>query len=201
MTTEKLMSISKEDINEAAKRLEKTDLPDLVEMLSLKEDNIRYQAFLLLMSRSAIFDDVYPFWDIFCDKIKSENSYQRSIGLMLIAENARWDTRNRTEGIIDDYLVLLQDEKPITVRQCVQSLGKIVAYKPELSCKIASKLISFDISAVRETMRKVILFDILNVLILIRQKYKTDEMESFIQNALSSGILDEKSKKMIKVLL
>lgn len=201
MTTEKLMSISKEDINEAAKRLEKTDLPDLVEMLSLKEDNIRYQAFLLLMSRSAIFDDVYPFWDIFCDKIKSENSYQRSIGLMLIAENARWDTRNRTEGIIDDYLVLLQDEKPITVRQCVQSLGKIAAYKPELSCKIASKLISFDISAVRETMRKVILFDILNVLILIRQKYKTDEMESFIQNALSSGILDEKSKKMIKVLL
>lgn len=201
MTTEKLMSISKEDINEAAKRLEKTDLPDLVEMLSLKEDNIRYQAFLLLMSRSAIFDDVYPFWDIFCDKIKSENSYQRSIGLMLIAENARWDTRNRTEGIIDDYLVLLQDEKPITVRQCVQSLGKIVAYKPELSCKIASKLISFDISAVRETMRKVILFDILNVLILIRQKYKTDEMESFIQNALSSGILDEKSKKMIRVLL
>ncbi|NLN55224.1 MAG: hypothetical protein GX148_02860 [Clostridiales bacterium] len=201
MTTEKLMSISKEDINEAAKRLEKTDLPDLVEMLSLKEDNIRYQAFLLLMSRSAIFNDVYPFWDIFCDKIKSENSYQRSIGLMLIAENARWDTRNRTEGIIDDYLVLLQDEKPITVRQCVQSLGKIVAYKPELSCKIASKLISFDISAVRETMRKVILFDILNVLILIRQKYKTDEMESFIQNALSSGILDEKSKKMIKVLL
>lgn len=201
MTTEKLMSISKEDINEAAKRLEKTDLPDLVEMLSLKEDNIRYQAFLLLMSRSAIFNDVYPFWDIFCDKIKSENSYQRSIGLMLIAENARWDTRNRTEGIIDDYLVLLQDEKPITVRQCVQSLGKIAAYKPELSCKIASKLISFDISAVRETMRKVILFDILNVLILIRQKYKTDEMESFIQNALSSGILDEKSKKMIKVLL
>lgn len=195
------MSISKEDINEAAKRLEKTDLPDLVEMLSLKEDNIRYQAFLLLMSRSAIFNDVYPFWDIFCDKIKSENSYQRSIGLMLIAENARWDTRNRTEGIIDDYLVLLQDEKPITVRQCVQSLGKIAAYKPELSCKIASKLISFDISAVRETMRKVILFDILNVLILIRQKYKTDEMESFIQNALSSGILDEKSKKMIKVLL
>lgn len=201
MTTEKLMSISKEDINEAAKRLEKTDLPDLVEMLSLKEDNIRYQAFLLLMSRSAIFNDVYPFWDIFCDKIKSENSYQRSIGLMLIAENARWDTRNRTEGIIDDYLVLLQDEKPITVRQCVQSLGKIAAYKPELSCKIASKLISFDISAVRETMRKVILFDILNVLILIRQKYKTDETESFIQNALSSGILDEKSKKMIKVLL
>ena len=201
MTTEKLMSISKEDINEAAKRLEKTDLPDLVEMLSLKEDNIRFQAFLLLMSRSAIFDDVYPFWDIFCDKIISENSYQRSIGLMLIAENARWDTRNRTEGIIDDYLVLLQDEKPITVRQCVQSLGKIAAYKPELSCKIASKLISFDISAVRETMRKVILFDILNVLILIRQKYKTDEMESFIQNALSSGILDEKSKKMIKVLL
>ena len=58
-------------------------IPQLVEWLSLKDDDIRYQAFLLLQNRSIFFNDVYPFFDTFCEKLKSDNSYQRSIGLML----------------------------------------------------------------------------------------------------------------------
>lgn len=91
-----IMSIADSDLQEAAKKLDKNDIPQLAEMLSLKEDNIRYRAFLLLQNRSMFFDDVYPFWDIFREKLGSDNSYQRSIGLMLIAENARWDAENKT---------------------------------------------------------------------------------------------------------
>lgn len=69
---------------------------------------------------------VYTYWDIFREKLKSDNSYQRSIGLMLIADNARWDTQNRMEETIYDYLKCLSDEKPITVRQCIRSLVKII---------------------------------------------------------------------------
>ncbi len=67
--------------------------------------------------------------------------------------------------------------------------------------KIASRLISFDLMAVKETMRKSILFDILNVLLIIRKGHKTDEIENFILNALSGEILDKKSKKQVEVLL
>lgn len=67
--------------------------------------------------------------------------------------------------------------------------------------KIASRLISFDLIAVKETMRKSILLDILNVLLIIRQKLKTDEIENFILNALSEEVLDKKSKKQIEALL
>ena len=67
--------------------------------------------------------------------------------------------------------------------------------------KIASRLISFDLIAVKETMRKSILLDILNVLLIIRQKLKTDEIENFILNALSEEVLDKKSKKQIETLL
>lgn len=197
---ESIMSIPKDDIQEASKVLNKDDIPQLIEWLSLKDDNIRYQAFLLLQNRSTFFDDVYPFWDTFYDKLKSENSYQRSIGLMLIAENARWDTENRLEDIFDEYLESLNDQKPITIRQCIQSLGKIASVKPGLNDKIASRLISYDIMAVKETMRKSILIDILNVLFIIRQKQKTDEIESFILNSLSGEILDKKSKKQIEAL-
>lgn len=201
ITIESLMSISKSDLQEASKALNKEDIPQLIEWLTSKDDGIRYQAFLLLQNRSLFFADIYPYWNTFRNKLKSDNSYQRSIGLMLIADNAKWDTENRMEDTIDEYLTLLNDEKPITIRQCIQALVKIVSAKPGLNNRIASRLVSFDLMAVKETMRKSILLDILNVLLIIRKSHKNDEIESCILNALSGEILDKKSKNQIRVLL
>lgn len=200
ISIESIMAIDKSGMQEAAKALAKEDLPQIIEWLSLKDDNVRYRALLLLQSRSMFFDDVYSFWQVFRDKLKSENSYQRSIGLMLVAENAKWDAQNRMEDTIDEYLAHLDDEKPITIRQCIQALGKIVPYKPGLNKKIADRLLSFDIMAVKETMRKSILLDIVNVLHEIRKELKTDAAENFILNALSGEILDKKAKKQIEAL-
>ena len=120
---------------------------------------------------------------------------------MLIAENVRWDEQNLMEDTIDEYLELLNDEKPITIRQWVQSLGKVVQFKPSLNKKIAERLIAFAIMGVKETMRKSILFDIINVLLAIRKELKMDEVENFIFNALMGEILDKKSKKQVKIEL
>lgn len=201
ITIESMILIDKSNLQEASKKLGKDDIPQLVEWLSLKDDTARYQAFLLLQNRSVFFEDVYTHWDIFRDKLKSDNSYQRSIGLMLIAENVRWDAERCMDTTIDEYLELLNDEKPITIRQCIQSLDKIVTYKPELNNKVASALISFNLMGVKETMRKSILLDILDILIIIRKDTKKDDIESFILNALSDEILDKKSKKRIEALL
>jgi len=81
ITIESMMSVDKGGLQEASKKLSKDDVPQLVEWLSLKDDDIRYQAFLLLQNRALFYDDVYPYWDTFRDKLKSTNSYQRSIGL------------------------------------------------------------------------------------------------------------------------
>lgn len=201
ITIESMMSVDKGSLQEASKKLSEDDVPQLVEWLSLKNNDIRYRAFLLLQNRALFYDDVYPYWDKFRDKLKSTNSYQRSIGLMLIAENVRWDAAGRMENTIDDYLELLNDEKPVTIRQCIQSMGKIVPHKLGLSDKIAGRIIPFNLMAVNETMRKSILLDILNVLLLIRKGFKTDEIESFIRSALAGEILDNKSKKQIEALL
>lgn len=147
------------------------------------------------------FNDVYSFWETFWNKLKSDNSYQRSIGLMLIAENVRWDEQNRMEDTMDEYLELLNDEKPITIRQCIQSLGKVAQFKPNLNEKIVECLTSFDIMSVKETMRKSILLDIINLLLAIRKELKTDKAENFIFNALTGEILDKKSKKQVEVEL
>jgi hypothetical protein len=136
ITVDQLMAIEKDDLQEAAKVLEKEDLPQLVEWLNEKDDKLRYQALLLLQNRSQLSEDVYPYWDTFQSKFKSDNSYQRSIGLMMIAENVRWDQQNKMDQTIDDYLMILQDEKPITVRQCIQTLSQIVEVKPTLTLGI-----------------------------------------------------------------
>lgn len=201
MTAEDLMAIAKNGLQEAAKALSRDDITQLVDWLSMKDDNIRYQAFLLLQNRSLLAEDVYPFWHVFQGKLQSDNSYQRSIGLMLLAENARWDTENKMENALDAYLALLDDEKPITVRQCIQSLEKIATYQPGLSNKIADRLIGFDLMAVKETMRKSILCDILNALLAIRKNMNVVGVEPFILEALSGGILGKKEKKQIEGLL
>jgi hypothetical protein len=201
ITIEKLMSIEKDDLPEASKAIDISDLPQIVEWLSEKDDKIRYQALQLLQYRSRYSNDVYPFWDIFRLKLKSDNSYQRSIGVMLMAENAEWDLDNRMDDSLDEYLEVLHDEKPVTIRQCIQSLGKIVPYKPDLNKKIAAALMAVNLDKIKEIMRKSILLDILNVLAIIRRDQTTAEIEAFIQNALSGELLDKKAKKQIEALL
>ncbi|MHC1692677.1 MAG: hypothetical protein AB9828_06605 [Sphaerochaetaceae bacterium] len=201
MTVEQLMSIEADRLPVAAESLESHELPFLVDLLSETDDKVRYQVFQLLQERSSKHADVYPFWDVFATKLSATNSYQRSIGLIMIACNAQWDQLDRMDSTIDAYLGLLEDEKPITVRQCIQALEKIVACKPALNPKIATRLISLDLSKVRNTMRKLVLVDILRILAMIHSTWTNDALESYIFDAFSGGLLDPKSKKQIEALL
>lgn len=201
ITIEKLVAIPKEELSEISKSLDGTDISQLIELLNVKEDNLRYQAFLLLKNRSMLFRDVYPYWDEFRSKLSSANSYQRSIGLMLISENVKWDQENKIEDTIDDYLSLVHDEKPITIRQCVQGLENIILSKPKLSQRISLELVSLQLATIKETMRKSILLDILNILLLIQNVQATDEIKDYVSNALHGSILDSKSKQQIQARL
>jgi hypothetical protein len=128
----KLFEITKENAAMEAQKLEQGDIGFLVELLNEKDDRIRYPVLLLLQSRSVTNDDVYPFWDVFQSKMKCDNSYQRSIGLMLIAGNVRWDKHNKLDVMIGEYFALFHDDKPITIRQSIQALHSILPYKINL---------------------------------------------------------------------
>lgn len=201
VTVEQLLSIDKDNIPGASKDILKSDLPQLVEWLDEKNDKIRYQAFLLLLHRSEYTDEVYPYWDIFRKKLKSDNSYQRSIGIMLMGENIQWDREDKISDAIEDCLLLLKDDKPITVRQCIQSLCKIVRHDKRLHIKIANAVMALDLQKVRQSMQKLILYDILLVLAAIRIHGTTDEIEDYIFKALLGGILDKKTKNHVKEIM
>ena len=197
---EQLETYPKEDLCALAETLDPDDLAHLVVWLDEKEDKKRYPVFLLLQHRSQTHADVYPFWDVLAGKLDSANSYQRSIGLMLIAENAKWDGQGKMEAIIDAFLSCCDDEKPITVRQCIQSLRKVAPYKKNLHVKIVEKLTSINISSRKATQRKILLMDILSVLAVIQKMEFHAEIERFRCSAMTGGILDMKAKKEIDLL-
>lgn len=177
------------------------DIGFLISLLNEKNDDIRYAAFLTLQKRSELYPDVYPYWDVFCDKLESSNSYQRSIGIMLIAENVKWDRQNRFSGIFNSYMSHCTDEKFITSRQTIQSILKWIASRPELAEQTAAELVSIDISAFKATQQKLILTDILNVLAEIKQLHASDLIDGYISRAITGGLLDKKSVSSFKRLL
>jgi len=200
-TAEKLMSSEKDSLLALSKELDEQDIALLVDWLSDKDDKLRYPSLLILQAKAKDSNALYKYWDVFRGKLKSDNSYQRSIGLMLLAANVKWDSDGKFEKSFDEFCALLNDEKPITVRQCIQAFADIVPYKPQLRGKIAEALMSVDILNSKETMRKLFLMDIINILILIRKDERTEKTEKYISDALTGGILDSKSKKAVQAAL
>jgi hypothetical protein len=201
ITIEEISGLAKEDIPARAAVLTKDDIPILVNLLEEKDDSLRYHALLLLQNRSSACADVYPFWDVLVEKFKSANSYHRSIGLMLIADNVRWDTAGKFDSILDDFLAMVDDEKPVTVRQCVQSLCKISPHKPHLIPRINEKLLSVDLSTRKETQQKILLMDILSVFAVTRRQMKDENVEAYIISAMTGERLDKKAKTEIDKLM
>ncbi|NLP43293.1 MAG: hypothetical protein GX351_01570 [Peptococcaceae bacterium] len=89
----------------------------------------------------------------------------------------------------------------VTVRQCIQSLGKIVAYRTDLHNKIANELISIDIMNIRPSMRKLVLIDILHILAIIKKHQPSEKVDTYIFKALTGGLLDKKAVKQIELML
>ena len=48
--------------------------------------------------------------------LENKNSFVRTRGLVLIAENAIWDEKASLTSFFDSYLQHITDEKPITAR-------------------------------------------------------------------------------------
>lgn len=133
---------------------------ELVERMKDKDAKAACNAMHILEDKSTRSKDVYKFMDEFIKMIEDKNSYIRNRGFALISANARWDTANKINDIIDSYLKHVLDEKPITARQCIKSLPIIAKYKPELVTYIKEILRSADISKYADSMRPLIARDI-----------------------------------------
>ncbi|MGN1182906.1 MAG: hypothetical protein ACI4SR_07880 [Faecalibacillus sp.] len=110
-------------------------------LLYCKDHQKAYKVFQELIALSEKTNELYYFFDRFVEMMDHpNNSYIRTRGIRLIAYQAKWDHENRIETVIDQWLKHIEDEKPITARQCIQDSVMIARYKPELSLNIIHAL-------------------------------------------------------------
>lgn len=178
-----------------AAALTENDIEYIISELASKNDEIRYIAFKTIMKRSELYDDVYPYFNDFIAKLYDDNSYQRSIGIMLIAKNIKWDKDNLFNSVYDDYFKHFSDEKFITSRQTIQSVADWIAFKPQLALLAANALMSVDINSYKDTQKSLLLCDIINILIEIYKLSQSENIKNYLNKNINSGLLSKDKVK------
>lgn len=188
----------KNNLEEFAASLTAEYINFLVPLLTEKNDEIRYLAFLVLCERSNNHPDIYPYWDVFVSKLSSEDTYQRTIGATLIAANIRWDEKKKFARIFQTYMSLCNDEKFAASRLTIQTIPVWAKYAPELLDKVVDELVHINVRSLKESQRKLILLDIINALIVIRELKPSEKITKYLIEAMTGGLLDKKSVKKLE---
>jgi HEAT repeat protein len=98
------------------------------ENLGSSDDKIRLNALKTILGiTEKKVDWIYEVWDGLVDKLDDENSYQRSIAIMVLCNLAKSDSENRLAVSLQRLLGHTSDEKFITSRQCLQNIWKLAA--------------------------------------------------------------------------
>ena len=104
------------------------DVKEHIKNLGSSDDKVRLNALqTVLKLTDQKVDWVYDVWDDLVLKLDDDNSYQRSIAIMVLCNLLKSDTENRLEGCLDRLLAHTRDEKFITSRQCLQNIWKVAA--------------------------------------------------------------------------
>jgi len=120
-------------------------LSEPLEGILCKKETIRFNSFrILLLISEKHPKELYPKWDFFAELLSSDNTYHKYIGIHIIANLTRADTKNKFEKIFNTYYRLLDDKSIIPAAHAAGNSGKIARAKPELQTKITNKLLSID---------------------------------------------------------
>lgn len=130
-----------------AKRIVKDGklLTQVIEGTTSDKPPIKYKCGKALMILSKENPKViYPKWDGFVKLLKSDNTFMKSIGITIIANLTRVDTKNKFDKIFERFYGLLDDESMITASNIAGLSGVIAQAKPKLQTKITNRLMNID---------------------------------------------------------
>lgn len=133
---------------------------NVIAKLTDKDNNYAYALSEKMIAQSRETDEWYTYFDEFASLLNHPRSLVRNRALYILAANAQWDDENRFDGILDEYLQHITDEKPITARQCVKALAEVGRNKPQYVSKILTHLQNAELSKYKGSMRSLIEKDI-----------------------------------------
>lgn len=142
-------------------------MSNVIKALQDKDDKKAYALFKKIGAESASSDEYYSCFDDFLGLLNAKSSYVRTRGFALCCAQARWDVSRKLQNALPTILLLLHDDKPIVVRQCLAALHEVVLYRSELSEVIKKELEAIDLSNYKDSMSPLIKKDIDELLKLI----------------------------------
>lgn len=128
----------------------------IIEELTAKDDNYACTIADKIISESQNSNKWCKYFDDFARLLKHPKSLVRNRAIHILASMIQWDSEDRFDFILDDFLIHITDEKPITARQCIKALSKIGTAKPQYIQKILFCFHSADLSKYKDSMRPLI---------------------------------------------
>lgn len=125
----------------------------LIEAVGTLNHSYAYSCMKELVAVSKLTADVYPYLDNFADMLSSDNSYVRTRGMLLMIANAKWDSNEKINAVLDSILALLCDPSALSVRKTIQMLPTLALYKPILKADIVLALQKLELAKYSENMR------------------------------------------------
>lgn len=140
------------------------DINACIARLTGKDARDAYAFTQQITAESRESDIWYPYFDQFAELLRHKNSLVRNRAISILASNARWNTGEKFDAMLDEFLSHVTDEKPITARQCIAVLPEIAEAKPKFVPEIQSALQQADLSGYPDSMQPLVLKDIITVL-------------------------------------
>ena len=142
------------------KPLEAYSDAELIEALNSKNEQESYELLKLVFAENEKSNRYYSCFGDFLRMIGGKTSFTRMRGFGLCASLARWDTENKIDRYLDEMLIVLEDEKPTTVRVALGWIGDMLKYKPYLAAVIQKNLGRIDCGKYKDTMAPLIKKDV-----------------------------------------
>ena len=143
---------------------------------------------------------VYEVWDHLLEKLEDENSYQRSIDILMLCNLAKSDSEDRLKSVLDHLLVHTRDEKFITSRQCIQNIWKAGATNKANNEKVLEHLEKRFVECADEKHYNLLRRDIIQSMVSLHQHQGNNGLLTRAQ-ALIAKEPDVKNRKKYEALL
>jgi hypothetical protein len=134
-------------VESTARRIakEKGLLSRMIDGITSEKPQIKYKSGKILMTLSEQNPRMlYSEWDHFANLLDSENTFMKSIGIRILSNLTRVDTKNKFDKIFNKFYGLLNDESMVTAANLVDHSGMIAKAKPKLQSRITKRLLGID---------------------------------------------------------
>ena len=172
------------------------------QMITNKNIMVYYHCYYILDKASSRNPGLfYKDWKKFEKLLDHENSYHRTIGLVMISNLIKIDKEKFFDEISDKYFMFINDKKITTARDCVVNTGKVLRQRPDYIDKVIKLYLEMEkICEFKENQKALLLYDIFVIFEEFYEKtsYKEEINKKILANLKNTSPKTAKKARELK---